>query len=289
MAVYKRTYKPYSGPLTHPLSRFLVLQRYAFRSVFKSRMLDVGYLACFIPGILMICVLYLNQNASVLGLIGQKAGVFKINGPFFLNFLLFQGVLAGILTAFIAPSLVAPDLVNGALSLYMSRPFSRAEYVLGKGAVIATLTGAITLLPTMLMFIVQSSLMGWNWMLDNFYLATGTLLTSAILLAVLTLLGLAMSALVRWKIVAGALILAVFAIGKGFAAMIDNVMRTNNGDYIDIQQLLLTVSSNLFHVSYPNHPNDDVPLAAAWIALVAICGLLLYILNRKLRVCEVAG
>ena len=286
MAVYKRTYKSYAGPLTSPSWRFLVLQRYAFRSVFKSRMLLMGYMACFIPGLLMICVLYLNQNASVLALIGQKVGVFKINGPFFLNFLTFQSVLAGILTAFIAPTLVAPDLVNGALSLYMSRPFSRGEYILGKGSVIATLAGAITLLPTMLMFIVQSSLMGWNWMLDNFYLATATLFTSAILLAVLTLLGLAMSALVRWRIVAGALILAVFAIGKGFAAMIDNVMRTTSGDYIDIQHLISTVATHLYQVGYPD---DDIPIVAAWITLFAICGLLMMILNRKLRVCEVAG
>ena len=85
MAVYKRTYKSYDGPLTNPATRFLVLQRYAFRAVFKSRLLGIGYFLCFIPGILMLCVLYLNQNASVLGLIGQKAGVFKINGPFSLT------------------------------------------------------------------------------------------------------------------------------------------------------------------------------------------------------------
>jgi ABC-2 type transport system permease protein len=286
MAVYKRTYKAYDGPLTNPVMRFMVLQRYASRAVFKSRMLALAYMACFIPPILMICVLYLNQNSPVLSLIGQKAGVFSINGSFFINFLTFQSVLAGILTAFIAPTLIAPDLVNGALSLYLSRPFSRAEYLLGKGSVIATLTGAITLLPTMLMFGVQSSLVGWKWMVDNLYLANATLLTSLILIAVLTLLGLAMSALVRWKIIAGALILAVFAIGAGFAGMIDNVMRTNIGDYIDIQHLLATVATHLFRVPY-NH--DDTPVAAAWIALFSICGLLLFILNRKLRVCEVAG
>ena len=286
MAVYKRTYKAYAGPLTSPASRFLVLQRYAFRSVFKSRMLLMAYMGCFIPGIFVLCALYLNQNASLLALVGQKVGFIKINGSFFLNFLTFQGVLAGILTAFIGPTLVAPDLVNGALSLYMSRPFSRAEYILGKGAVIATLAGAITAVPTLLMFIVQSSLVGWNWMLDNFYLANATLLVSAILLAVLTLLGLAMSALVRWRIVAGALILAVFAIGKGFAAMIDNVMRTNNGDYIDLQHLFSTVATDLFHAT---PAPDDIPVAAAWATLFGVCGLLLYILNRKLRVCEVAG
>lgn len=286
MAVYKRTYKPYTGPLTPPASRFLVLQRYAFRSVFKSRMLDVGYMACFIPCILVICALYLNQNASVLGLVGQKAGFIKINAPFFMNFLGFQFTLAGIVTAFIGPTLVAPDLVNGALSLYMSRPFSRAEYVLGKGSVLATLTGAITLLPALLMFAVQSSLMGWNWMLDNFYLANASFFASVVAISILTLLGLAMSALVRWRIVAGALILAVFAIGKGFAAMINNVMRTESGNYIDLQYLIAKVSNDLFH--QPNF-TDDIPVFAAWIALLAICGLLLYILNRKLRVCEVAG
>jgi ABC-2 type transport system permease protein len=287
MAVYKRTYKAYNGPLTNPASRFLVLQRYAFRSVFKSRMLMLGYALCFIPGILIICVLYLNQNAPVLGMIGQKAGVFVINGPFFMNFLGFQFVLAGILTAFIGPTLVAPDLVNGALSLYLSRPFSRAEYILGKGAVVATLTGAITLLPALLMFAVQSSLMGWKWTLDNLYLANATFFSCLVAISVLTLLALAMSALVRWRIVAGALILAVFAIGKGFAAMIDNIMRTQSGNYIDLQYLISKVDNDLFHV--PNLSGDDIPVFAAWLALIAICGLLLYILNRKLRVCEVAG
>lgn len=286
MAVYKRTYKAYAGPLTSPVSRFLVLQRYAFRSVFKSRMLLMAYMGCFIPIIFVLCALYLNQNASVLALVGQKTGFIKVNGSFFMNVLGFQGVLAGILTAFIGPTLVAPDLVNGALSLYMSRPFSRAEYILGKGAVIATLAGAITLLPGLLMFAVQSSLVGWNWMLDNFYLATATLLTCGILLAVFTLLGLAMSALVRWRIVAGALILAVFAIGKGFGAMIDNVMRTTNGAYIDIQSLIQTVARDLFHTTAPL---DSIPAAGAWIALISICAVLLSIINRKLRVCEVAG
>src|SRR6185312_4332005 len=78
LAVYKRTYKGYAGPLTHPATRFLVLQRYAFRAVFKSRMLLMAHVACFIPSILAICVLYLNQNASVLALIQQRPASSKL-------------------------------------------------------------------------------------------------------------------------------------------------------------------------------------------------------------------
>ena len=58
-----------------------------------------------------------------------------------------QGALAFLLTAWVAPVLVSPDLVNGALPLYLSRPFTRAEYVLGKATVLLTLLSAITWVP----------------------------------------------------------------------------------------------------------------------------------------------
>src|SRR5207249_9557496 len=98
MAVYKRTYRGYSGPLTSPATRFLVLQRYAFKAVFRSRFLLVGYVGCFFLPLLAICMLYLNQNASVLALVGQKPGFLKVDGNFFKNFLQIQAVLAGLQT-----------------------------------------------------------------------------------------------------------------------------------------------------------------------------------------------
>ncbi|HXJ43704.1 MAG TPA: hypothetical protein VNH18_30755, partial [Bryobacteraceae bacterium] len=167
MAVYKRTYRGYSGPLTSPAWRFLVLQRYAFRAIFRSRMLLIGYVGCFFAPLLVLCMLYLNQNASILAMVGQKVGFVKVDSVFFVNFLSFQGVLAGVLTAFVGPSLVAPDLTNGALPIYLSRPFSRSEYILGKGMVLGSLIASITLIPGLLMFIVQSSLVGFTWFTDN--------------------------------------------------------------------------------------------------------------------------
>ncbi|HVW84747.1 MAG TPA: hypothetical protein VHB50_08695 [Bryobacteraceae bacterium] len=286
MAVYKRTYRAYSGPLTNPAWRFLVLQRYAFRSVFRSRFLLIGYVACFILPLLMICGLYLNQNAGILAQIGQKPGFLKVDGRLFLFFLQLQGGLAGLLTAFVGPSLIAPDLTNGALPLYLSRPFSRPEYIAGKGTVLGSLIASITLIPGMLMFAIQSSLVGFDWFSRNLFLANGVLWTSVLLMAALILLGLAMSAWVRWRIVAGALVLGVMVGGKGFGAVINNVMRTSSGYYLDLQHLLTTVAGSLLH-----NVAEDEPISAlgAWIAIIAFCGVLLLLINRKLRVCEVAG
>jgi len=286
MAVYKRTYRGYSGPLTNPAWRFTVLQRYAFKAVFKSRLLLIGYVGCFFAPLLLLCMLYLNQNATVLALVGQKAGFVTVNAQLFLNFLTVQAGLAWILTAFVGPSLVAPDLTNGALPIYLARPFSRSEYILGKGMVLGSLIASITLLPGLLVFIVQSSLVGFVWFRDNILVGLGILLSCLILMAVLMLMGLAMSAFVRWKIVAGALILAVFAAGKGFGAVINNVMRTENGYFLDLQHLLSTVSAALLH-----HPAPDEPISpwGAATALTVFCAMLLALINRKLRVCEVAG
>jgi ABC-2 type transport system permease protein len=286
MAVYKRTYRAYDGPLTNPTWRFLVLQRYAFRSLFRSRFLLIGYLACFILPLLALCLLYVNQNASLLAQIGQKPGLLRINGNWFLNFLNTQGVLAGLLTAFVGPTLVAPDLTNGALGLYLSRPFSRAEYILGKGAVLGALIASITLLPALILFGVQSSLKSFAWFEDNIFIAGGSLVTCVLMMAVFILLGLAMSAWVRWRIVAGALVLAVFAAGKGFGAVINTVMRTEVGYYLDLQHLLGVVGNTLLQSPAPG---ETVSTAGATLAILIFCALLLLLINRKLRVCEVAG
>ena len=76
----------------------------------------------------------MQHNASALGLLGVQGAnrLISINVTFFLNLLGWQSMLALFLAAFIGPGQVSPDLANNALSLYLARPFSRAEYVLGK-------------------------------------------------------------------------------------------------------------------------------------------------------------
>jgi len=286
MAVYKRTYRAYTGPLTSPAWRFLVLQRYALRAVFRSRFLLIGYIACFWLPVFAVCALYLNQNAGILAQVNQKPGFMTVDGRFFLLFLQIQGGLAGLLTAFVGPSLIAPDLTNGALSVYLSRPISRTEYILGKGMVVGGLIASITLIPALLLFAIQSSLAGYTWFSSNLFLVNGIVWSSLLLMAYLILLGLAMSAWVRWRIIAGALILAVFAAGKGFGAVVNAAMRTQTGDYLDVQHLLSAFAGSLLH-----HVADGehVSASAAFVVLVVFCAMLLGLINRKLRVCEAAG
>src|SRR5205814_31751 len=104
-------------------------------SLSGSRLITAYLLLCLVPSLVAATMIYLYNNPgarAVVGLVGGTGGWgFAIDGHFFYWLLHFQGSLALMLTAWVGPGLVAPDLVNGALPLYLSRPFSRGEYVLG--------------------------------------------------------------------------------------------------------------------------------------------------------------
>ena len=74
-----------------------------------------------------------------------------------------QNGFAFFVTLLVGPPLVSRDLRNNALPLYLCRPFSRTEYVLGKMSVLLILLSAMTWVPQLLLFPFQSYLEGAQW------------------------------------------------------------------------------------------------------------------------------
>ena len=58
MAVHKRAYRPYEGPLTPERRRVLVLPRYAFLELFESRVLLSFFVLCFVPFLVELAIVY---------------------------------------------------------------------------------------------------------------------------------------------------------------------------------------------------------------------------------------
>jgi ABC-2 type transport system permease protein len=283
MAVYRRNYRPYSGRLTAEWSRFLVLFRYSRRNVFKSRFLTVFFVLCFFWPIACLVWIYLANSASFLAKLGLPPKLISIDNEFFLLFMSVQGVLAFLLTAFAGPGLISPDLANGALPLYLCRPFSRAEYVLGKSSVLGILLSEITWIPGIILFAIQASFAGAGWTWSNLWIAGSLILSALILIAILSLLAMAVSAWVKWRIVAGAILLAVMSFGAGFGRAINAVLRINGGLFFDLVYLMKTVWTNLFLVDN----ESAISAGQAWIAILIYCLFCLWLLMRKVRAYEV--
>ena len=283
MAVYRRTYAAYCGTLTPEWSRFLVLFRYARRHLFKSRLQTALFVACFFFPLLCLAMIYLANNLAFLQRFGGMGQFIAIDNNFFFRFMKVQGVLAFLMTAFAGPGLISPDLANGALPLYFCRPLSRSEYVLGKASVLGILLSQITWIPGLVLLVVEAVLAGPHWTWDHMGIALALVLSSAIWITLLSLLAMALSAWVKWRIVAGALLLAVMFFGMGFGQAVNAVLRTDFGYFFNIGYLITTIEKALFQTG----EDSAISLMGACLALLAYSLICLALLMKKVRAYEV--
>ena len=283
MAVYRRTYTSYDGTLTPEWSRWLVLFRYARQSLFKSKLQTALFVGCFFFPIGCLVVVYLAHNLAFLQQIGSATQIVEIDNRFFFLFINVQGVLAFLMTALAGPGLISPDLANGALPLYFCRPLSRGEYVFGKASVLGILLSEITWIPGLILFAVQGSLSGAEWTWNHMWIAASMVIASFIWISIWSLLALALSAWVKWGIVAGALLLGVFFFGMGFSHAVNAVLQTDSGYFFNVGYLITTVEKSLFQIG----ESSSLPLGQAVAALLVYCGLCLGLIMRKVRAYEV--
>lgn len=285
MAVFKRSYSQYDGPVTPLWSRFLILPRYAFKNVFRSRLLLVFYVLCFVPTLVFGAFIYLRHNATFLEVFQLLPRDFMpVDANFFFIYLSFQASLAFIVTAFIGPGLISPDLANNALPLYLCRPFSRAEYVLGKMSVLIILISAVTWIPGLLLIFMQTNYAGLSWLSANFRIPVAVLLSSWLWIFVISLLALSLSAWVKWRVIAGIGLFIIFFVLAGFGNTINLILDTKWGTLIDLSQLI----TNIMHFLFMGEGlAGSIPVWSATVSLALLCTLCLRLLNRRLQAYEV--
>lgn len=302
MAVYEHTYKQYLGKLTPEWSRFLVIPRHAFRDVFKSKLFTAFFVICFIPLLVEAILIYLHHNVNALAILQVNVReLIPIDATFFQTWVNLQGSFAFFVTLLVGPPLVARDLRNNALPLYLCRPFSRTEYVLGKMSVLFILLSAITWVPQLLLFLFQAYLEGAGWFLNNLWIASAIFIGSVVWILLLALLSQAISALVKWRVVASGALLGLFFIPSIFGEVVNNLFATRWGNIISLGALIKNVTAGLFgtFVRTTGQITDfngriareiilnEPPLWCSWLVLFLVCAACLALLSWKVKAYEV--
>lgn len=304
MAVFENSYRQYEGVLTPAWARFLVIPRYALRDVFRSKFLTAVFCLCFIYPLVAAILIYLHHNTNAIALMQINVReLLPINASFFQYFVEVQGWLAFLLTVLVGPVLVSRDLANNALPLYLCRPFSRAEYVLGKMTVLIILLSLVTWAPGLLLFLLQAYLEGARWIVSNSWMAGAIFVGSMAWIVLLSLLSLAISSLVRWRVVAGGALLGLFFIPSAFGELINGLFMTRMGNLFSPAALMKNIWSGLFgnftrEVGRFNIEDAwgrrfigvvlrEPPLWACWLAVALVCLACLWLLARRVRAYEV--
>jgi ABC-2 type transport system permease protein len=291
MAVYKRTYKAYSGPLTPAWSRFTVLSRYGLSTLFNSRPFTAYTVLCFLPFLVGLAYIYIVHSPAAQAVLGVgKTIPATVNNVWFLTFLSIEVAMGFVLAAWGGPGMITRDFANHSVQLYLSRPISRTEYLFGKISVLAALLSGTTWIPALVLFFVKAELQGHGWLWENLWMAGAILISCLIWIAVISLVSMAVAVWVRWRIAATALMLGIFFLLPALGGVIDAILRTQWGSLINITHMMFIVWSHLFRLqAIQRHSSgfDAVPLWAAWASLLSLCSACFWLLDRKLRAREV--
>lgn len=175
-------YRGWDGELNPQSGRWWVIAQTGVRLAWRSRWLRRMLVIAWFPAVLAGLVLFFVENAisrsldlpNVIRLTDQTFPVFPWGEsmaamlderpansraaiwPVVLLafFRMPQGVLIVMLTALVAPSLIAQDMRSRAYLLYFSRPITRLEYVLGKMATVAAYQAMITAVPGVALYLL---------------------------------------------------------------------------------------------------------------------------------------
>lgn len=288
MAVYDHGYRGYGGALMPARSRFLVISRYGLRDVFASRLFLAFFAFCFAWPLVLLVAMYLRYNAEALALINISASdlldFVQVNTWFFQNlFLRAQLYLAFVVVLVVGPSLVSADLRNRAMPLYLSRPLTRTDYVLGKLVVLGVLVSAITWVPGLLLFAIQAALGGGEWLAEHWRVAPSLVVVSTVWMLCMSLPMLAIAAWVKWKPWARIVFLGAILSGTAFGEFYKQFYDSWLGSMVVAFDVTAALSSSVFGTE----GSVQMPGAAAWLAAVGLVALSAALLYRRVRAFEV--
>jgi ABC-type transport system involved in multi-copper enzyme maturation permease subunit len=288
LSVYKHEYRAYTGPVTSLRSRIGVLARYALAEAWSSKITLVLFAVSMIPVVVFLLGIYLANNPIARALIvhGGSARL-DIDASFFLKVLNSQCWLALVLTAWIAPRLVSFDLADNALPILLSHPISRFGYVLGKFIALFSSLSLVTWIPSLLLFAYQGYTSPRPWVGANLRIAVGLLAGSVLWIALLSILGLALSSWVKWRMVATGSIFAAVLIPAGVGGVVSAILRTKWGFLLNLPVMMSQLWQRLMGTPESIRIGRELPNAAIAAMLVLICFVCVIMLNARIRAREV--
>jgi ABC-2 type transport system permease protein len=264
MPIFDQGYQHWQGKLSGQAGRWLPITRHGAQVQLKNwwiRWLLMG--ACLpalvLTGLLAIWglfeqqsrfltpFLFLFQNLPDAVKAGPKGFRTELWTLAFRQFFDIQLTVSMILVLLVGPDLISQDLRFNAIPLYLSRPLRRFEYFLGKLGVIAVFLSAVTILPTLLAF-----LLGYGFSLDPTVIRdTARLLLASMAFGIIVvvsagLMMLALSSLSRNSRYVGAMWLGLWIVSNMTAGVLEATVRADWCPLVSYTNNLRRVRDALF-------------------------------------------
>ncbi len=279
MPIYEPAYRKYEARAPLRQVRFWPITREALRLILAKRAFVVLLLACFIPFVVRVVQIYVFTRFP------EIQRVLPVDGRLFGEFLNQQIGFTVLLSIFGGAGLVANDLRTGAILVYLSRPLTRRDYVLGKLGVPLFLNLAVTLAPGLLLYLVALGLAPEQFAKWSLLWIGPAIVVHALLISlVVGLLTLAVSALSRSARVAGLAFVGVWVAVEIVRGVLTQIADRREAEVLSVQQDLRAVGNALFGIA---ERATSLPVVWPALTLAVVAAGCLLVLRSRVRAVEI--
>jgi ABC-2 type transport system permease protein len=202
----------------------------------------------------------------------------------FRQFLEQQDFFVFIITIYVGAGLIASDRRANALQIYLSKPLMRSEYIAGKAMVLIVFLTLVTLVPALLLLMLQVMFAGsFEFLKKNAFLFPAITVGSMLQVLVASFTMLALSSLSKSSRYVGILYAGIIF----FTAAIFGAMYAITGDS-SLSWLSVTASlSQVVDVVFRVKPRYLTPWPVSLTVIIALIVLSISVLERRVRGVEV--
>ena len=279
MPIHDQGYRHYQGQKEPHGRAWWVIARAHMQSLLRYRWFQVLLLGSAAPFLLRAGQIYFaTTNAQVAEFLGTTPDTFR-------DFLSQQRFFV-FLIIIIQSGLIADDRRTNALQLYLSKPLTRVEYVLGKLVPPLAFVLAVTLVPAVLLLVLQVIFSGsLTFVRQNLFLLPAITLFSIVQALLSAFAILALSSLSKSR----RFVAVMYAGIIFFTAAMYQVLRAITGSrtwaVISPGEMLDVIANTIFR----SRAESAVPVYLAIIVVFVIIGAAMLILERRIRGVEVVA
>ena len=282
MPIHDQGYRRYGGHKARTGTGWTVIARAGMRTMIAKRAFLGLLLVSWFPFFVRAVQFYASANLTNI----PQASMLAPSADTFRQFLEQQQTFVFFVTVYVGAGLIANDRRANALQIYLSKPLTRAEYVLGKLAILMTFLLLVTWLPAIVLLIVQIAFAGnFTFFMNNVFLFPAITLFAFIEVVLASATMLALSSLSKSSRYVAILYAAVIFFTQAVYGVLYAVTRSTAFSWLSFSANLAQIGDLIFRQPL----KYDTPWPVSLLVIVALVVLSGVVLERRLRGVEVVA
>jgi len=278
--IHDQSYRRYAGE-RNPLGRsWLIIASTGIRTMLARKWFLALLLASYIPFIVRTVQIYV---VTMYPTVGQAV---PVDSRMFMQFIEQQSFFIFLVSVFVGSGLIASDRRANALQIYLSKPLLRMEYIGGKLAVLAAFLMFITVLPALLLIVMQVMFSGsLQFVRSNLSVIPAVILASLLWVLVSSFAMLALSSLSKSTRFVAILYAGAIFFTEAIFGVLTAITGSTRVAWVSIGANLQNITDLMFRQT----PRYETPAIVSLLVLLGLLMVSISVLERRVRGVEVVA